>query len=52
MPVYSFYVTQTNEYEVDVTAKDEAEAIEFFNEDYTMDDFGEPKYSKIDWEVI
>lgn len=52
MPKYKFVVEQVNEYHVFIEAESENEAIMFFDEDYTVEEFGEPKFSKIDWEVF
>lgn len=48
---YTFYITQTNEFEVTIEADSEEAADKIFD-DYIVDDFGEPVASKIDYHII
>lgn len=49
---FKFIIEQINEYEVFIEAESETQAIEFFDEDYTIEEFGEPISSRIEWEAF
>lgn len=51
MSTYTFEITQTNQFEVNIQANSEEEAIAQYNEMMT-EDFGEPVSSRLDTQVV
>lgn len=49
---YKFLIEQVHEYECVIEADSEQDAIEIFNGDYIIDDFGDPINSRIEWEIV